>query len=78
MTEVHAGAGYADTSAESWSSAKMAAQYSDRHFLYPPEATVHEILRPQLKDFAMLDLGVGAGRTASFFANEVAEYVGAD
>ncbi len=47
-------------------------------FLYPAEARVLDRFREQWKDFSVLDLGVGAGRTAWVFSQQVREYIGID
>lgn len=46
--------------------------------LQKPEKTIFEILRPNLKEMKMLDIGVGTGRTTRHFAFLVKEYVGID
>lgn len=46
--------------------------------LQKPEETILSILKPRLSSMRMLDLGVGGGRTARFFAPLVGEYMGID
>lgn len=46
--------------------------------LLAPEQTILDFLRPRLHRLRMLDLGVGAGRTAQHFAGLAARYVGVD
>jgi ubiquinone/menaquinone biosynthesis C-methylase UbiE len=46
--------------------------------LQPAEATILDLLAPQLPMMTMLDIGVGAGRTTRHFADRVANYRGID
>jgi len=46
--------------------------------LMPPERVLLYLLRDRIPDLAMLDLGVGAGRTGYTFAGLVDRYVGLD
>lgn len=46
--------------------------------LQPPEATIAQLLAPELPRSTMLDLGVGGGRTTAYFAPRVDRYVGVD
>lgn len=56
---------------------EVVAAYLDLYLEKPEILLLHEIIqRPNRLD--MLDLGVGAGRTTSFFASFVARYVGID
>lgn len=56
---------------------EVVAAYLDLYLEKPEILLLHEIMqRPNRPD--MLDLGVGAGRTTSFFASFVARYVGID
>lgn len=50
----------------------------ERLFLYPAEAQVLDRFRDQWEGFSVLDLGVGAGRTAWIFSQQTPEYVGID
>jgi ubiquinone/menaquinone biosynthesis C-methylase UbiE len=52
--------------------------YSRRRGLQAPEASVQALLAPQLPEMAMLDIGVGGGRTAEHFLGKVAEYIAID
>lgn len=52
--------------------------YKYRRNLQPPEARVRSLLTPQLSQMAMLDIGVGGGRTAGHFLGQVADYVAID
>ncbi len=46
--------------------------------LQPPEATISQLLGPDLATATMLDLGVGGGRTTAHFGPRVHRYVGVD
>jgi ubiquinone/menaquinone biosynthesis C-methylase UbiE len=46
--------------------------------LQRPEITILEILKDELPNYSMLDIGVGRGRTTKYFATKVKEYVGID
>jgi ubiquinone/menaquinone biosynthesis C-methylase UbiE len=61
-----------------WEAEETVAYYASHTELQPPEATILHLLKPRLKDFRMLDIGVGAGRTTRHFAGSVREYVGID
>lgn len=52
--------------------------YGSDSALQPPEQRILEMLRPQLAEMSMLDIGVGTGRTTRFFAPLVKTYVGVD
>ncbi len=52
--------------------------YTQLNALQPAEQMVFDRLLPQLPQFRMLDIGVGAGRTTQHFQPHVAEYVGID
>lgn len=52
--------------------------YARRQGLQPPEARVRELLAPRLRQMAMLDIGVGGGRTAEHFLGQTAEYTAID
>jgi SAM-dependent methyltransferase len=54
------------------------ADYYQDLSLMPPERVLLNLLRDRLPDLAMLDLGVGAGRTGYTFAGLVDRYVGLD
>jgi SAM-dependent methyltransferase len=52
--------------------------YASRIALQPPEQTILDRLRPRLATMAMLDIGVGGGRTTRHFASLVRAYTGID
>ena len=56
----------------------VVSEWSDNRELQPPEAVILDQLGPWLAGKAMLDVGVGNGRTAWHFAPLVASYVGVD
>jgi len=64
--------------ADTWLDPGMVESYAHHTGLQPPEARIFEELRPCLAGGAMLDVGVGAGRTTRHFAPAVAEYLGVD
>lgn len=52
--------------------------YAGATDLQPPEKRILELLRDELSEASMLDIGVGGGRTTAHFAPAVREYVGID
>lgn len=56
----------------------VSRDYASRDYLEPAERTVLEILRSELPEMDMLDMGVGGGRTTKYFAPIVNNYTGAD
>jgi ubiquinone/menaquinone biosynthesis C-methylase UbiE len=63
---------------ESWESQKVVNSYKDQKKLQKPEQTILDMLADDLKDYRMLDIGIGLGRTTHHFAPLVEEYVGID
>jgi ubiquinone/menaquinone biosynthesis C-methylase UbiE len=64
---------------DAYSSSDIISYYSRQEaHLQPAERTVLELLRTTLPQSTMLDIGVGAGRTTSFFAPLVKQYTGID
>lgn len=57
---------------------QIIASYGRDRRLQPPEQTLLDELGAGLGGMDMLDLGVGAGRTAWFFASHVKSYLGLD
>ena len=69
------------TDTEAWSlyeSPRAIAFFNKDTALQAPEAAILEQLRGWLADAAMLDIGVGTGRTTAHFAPLVREYTGVD
>ena len=56
----------------------IAERYAEHWHLHPPERVLLQRLRGRWQDTDMLDLGVGAGRTAFTFAAIARSYVGID
>ncbi len=52
--------------------------YANQSELQPPELMILNLLRDDLSEMTMLDIGVGGGRTTLHFANLVKRYVGID
>lgn len=52
--------------------------YQKENDLLGPEQTILNIFKDQWKNWRMLDLGIGAGRTTAHFAPIVKEYTGID
>ena len=64
---------------EVFESEEVVNAYSpEEFFLQKPEETILNDLRADLPNMRMLDIGVGAGRTAQFFAPLTKEYFGVD
>ena len=63
---------------DSWNSMHLVNAYVNEDKLQKPEETILGIVKDKLKDWRMLDLGIGLGRTTLHFAPLVKEYVGTD
>lgn len=63
---------------EAYRATEVVAHYSGKRELFKPEVTILELFRDQLPQMRFLDIGVGAGRTTSFIAPLVQEYLGVD
>jgi len=61
-----------------WSERQIVAEYAASGELQPAEETILTLLRGELADMRMLDIGVGAGRTMLHFAPAVRQYWGID
>jgi ubiquinone/menaquinone biosynthesis C-methylase UbiE len=61
-----------------YDSPEIAKSYLQAKKLKPPELSVIRILQNKLSKMKMLDIGVGAGRTTSFFARLTKKYIGID
>jgi SAM-dependent methyltransferase len=57
---------------------QIISSYGRDRGLQPPEQTILDELGAELGEMDMLDLGVGAGRTAWFFAPRAKSYLGLD
>jgi len=57
---------------------KIYSDYARRDYLQKAEIAVMDKLSPELANMDMLDIGVGGGRTTTYFAPEVKRYTGAD
>jgi ubiquinone/menaquinone biosynthesis C-methylase UbiE len=63
---------------QAYSTPGIVRYYQQIKALQPAEQMILDRLAPQLGDFAMLDMGVGAGRTTRHFGPRVAQYTGID
>lgn len=68
-----------NTNFSTYSSQKVVKHYAEySKKLQPPEQTIFNLLGSRLGYMKMLDIGVGGGRTTTFFASLVKEYIGID
>ena len=61
-----------------WLDPGIVSSYEGDTELQPAEARIFDELRPRLAGWSMLDIGVGAGRTAFHLAPLAADYLGVD
>lgn len=61
-----------------YNSKKIYSDYAQRNYLEKPEIVILDELFCQLANMDMLDMGVGGGRTTSYFAPIAKSYIGAD
>ena len=61
-----------------YNSKKIYSDYARRNYLEKPEIAILDELFCQLASMDMLDMGVGGGRTTSYFAPITKSYIGAD
>ncbi|MBI3737810.1 MAG: class I SAM-dependent methyltransferase [Chloroflexi bacterium] len=61
-----------------WKTKDVVELFSKKTSLQKPEETILSILRDDLHEMKMLDIGVGGGRTTAYFAGLVKDYVGVD
>jgi len=61
-----------------YNSKKIYNDYARRNYLEKPEIAILDELFYQLASMDMLDMGVGGGRTTSYFAPIAKSYIGAD
>jgi SAM-dependent methyltransferase len=66
----------ADTNLQTYDAPEVAAHYAALDYLTPCERVLFETYIP--RGSAILDLGVGGGRTTSYLANRASRYVGVD
>jgi len=66
------------TNADAYKTQDVVAYYSHLTDLQPPEESILNKLLPDLSRMAMLDIGVGGGRTTLHFAKWVKQYIGMD
>src|SRR5689334_19440181 len=59
-------------------SAAAYVKYARRVGMMPAEATILSKIRKDIQDKAILDIGVGAGRTTSYLLEVSRDYVGID
>jgi ubiquinone/menaquinone biosynthesis C-methylase UbiE len=61
-----------------YESQKVVRNYKGLNILFPAEKKVYEVIKNKQNNKAMLDLGIGAGRTTSFFRPLFSHYTGID
>lgn len=61
-----------------WNQQSRATSYAKRESLYPSETTFLEEYGALMKDWRMLDIGIGGGRSTVHFAPLAGEYIGTD
>lgn len=61
-----------------YNSKRIYSDYAKRNYLEKAEIAILDKLSPELANMEMLDMGVGGGRTTSYFAPMVKSYIGAD
>jgi ubiquinone/menaquinone biosynthesis C-methylase UbiE len=61
-----------------YKTSKVVNYYAQSSSKQAPETTIMNLLSDKLNEFKMLDIGVGGGRTTSFFADKVKEYKAID
>lgn len=61
-----------------YSSEKVVEYYNKYDSLQKPEQAIIQLLKADLKNMNMLDIGVGGGRTTKYFASLVKSYTGVD
>ncbi len=67
-----------DKNLNTYRSEKVVRHYADYDDLQKPEQTILNLLKSKLSNMKMLDIGVGGGRTTTYFAPLVKEYTGID
>jgi ubiquinone/menaquinone biosynthesis C-methylase UbiE len=67
-----------DNNLSTYSSKKVVSYYEKYNTLQKPEQEIFSLLKNELSQMEMLDIGIGAGRTTEFFCPQVKKYVGID
>jgi ubiquinone/menaquinone biosynthesis C-methylase UbiE len=67
-----------DRNQKCYTAPSIVHHYAQLQALQPAEAMVLNLLKDRWADLAMLDIGVGGGRTTQHFAKRVADYTGVD
>lgn len=68
-----------DLNHRTWSTPRIANSYTKRVFaLFPAEDAIFTMLRSELSQGRLLDIGIGAGRTTAQIKDRCTEYVGID
>jgi ubiquinone/menaquinone biosynthesis C-methylase UbiE len=67
-----------DRNLTTYTAPDIVGYYAGLKKLQPAEATILDLLRSQVDNIKMLDIGVGGGRTTRHFAPVTAEYIGID
>jgi SAM-dependent methyltransferase len=62
----------------SYANARVVGWYDELDFIHPTEAVILERLLPAIKDTALLDIGIGGGRTTKFLLDISRDYTGID
>lgn len=63
---------------KTYSSEKIIKHYASAHNLQKPEEIILNLIKNNLSEFNMLDIGVGGGRTTIAFAHLVKHYTAID
>jgi ubiquinone/menaquinone biosynthesis C-methylase UbiE len=66
------------TNQKAYQKSELVKHYVRWGKLLPPEAVILNLLKNRLAGMRMLDIGVGGGRTTTYFSNLVSDYVGID
>lgn len=61
-----------------WNKPDIVASYARAEVLQPAEEKILDQIKDQLSSYAMLDIGIGGGRTSVHFAPRVKTYTGID
>ncbi|MBK8968596.1 MAG: class I SAM-dependent methyltransferase [Lewinellaceae bacterium] len=61
-----------------WNSKTVVDSYRTQYELLGPESAIIQLFKDQWRNWRMLDIGIGSGRTTKHFAPLVKEYIGFD